>query len=104
MEMAIYLTKFVGIKSSECIANCSQQQKLLVNGYEGGKEAAASLTKQLHQDLGNTSINLWTCVYYNHSGLKKVLSKAQIVSEVVFDEFCDGFRSASQLIHMMDVG
>ncbi|KDN51039.1 hypothetical protein RSAG8_00668, partial [Rhizoctonia solani AG-8 WAC10335] len=79
-------------------------KKLLVNGYEGGKEAAASLTKQLHQDLGNTSTSLWTCVYYNHSGLKKVLSKAQIVSEVTFDEFCDGFRSASQLIHMMDVG
>ncbi|CAE6393252.1 unnamed protein product [Rhizoctonia solani] len=79
-------------------------KKLLVNGYEGGREAAASLTKQLHQDLGNTSLSLWTCIYYNHSGLKKVLSKAQIVSEVTFDEFCDGFRSASQLIHMMDVG
>ncbi|CAE6426543.1 unnamed protein product [Rhizoctonia solani] len=80
------------------------EKKLLVNGYEGGREAAASLTRQLHQDLGNTSTSLWTCVYYNHSGLKKVLSKAQIVSESTFDEFCDGFRSASQLIHMMDVG
>ncbi|CAE6397729.1 unnamed protein product [Rhizoctonia solani] len=79
-------------------------RKLLVNGYEGGREAAASLTKQLHQDLGNTSAGLWTCVYYNHSGLKKVLSRAQIVPETTFDEFCDGFRSASQLIHMMDVG
>ncbi|CUA70127.1 hypothetical protein RSOLAG22IIIB_00475 [Rhizoctonia solani] len=79
-------------------------KRFLVNGYEGGREAAASLTKQLHQDLGNASISLWTCVYYNHSGLKKVLSKAQIVSEATFDEFCDGFRSASQLIHMMDVG
>ncbi|KAH7343721.1 hypothetical protein B0J17DRAFT_188440 [Rhizoctonia solani] len=79
-------------------------KKLLVNGYDGGREAAASLTRQLHQDLGNTSTSLWTCVYYNHSGLKKVLSKAQIVSESTFDEFCDGFRSASQLIHMMDVG
>ncbi|CAE6467404.1 unnamed protein product [Rhizoctonia solani] len=80
------------------------EKKLLVNGYDGGREAAASLTRQLHQDLGNTSTSLWTCVYYNHSGLKKVLSKAQIVSESTFDEFCDGFRSASQLIHMMDVG
>ncbi|KAJ1308724.1 hypothetical protein OPQ81_004415 [Rhizoctonia solani] len=79
-------------------------KKLLVNGYEGGRDAAASLTKQLHQDIGNTSTSLWTCVYYNHSGLKKVLSRAHIVSEAMFEEFCDGFRSASQLIHMMDVG
>ncbi|CAE6431023.1 unnamed protein product [Rhizoctonia solani] len=79
-------------------------KKLLVNGYEGGREAAASLTKQLHQDLGNASTGLWICVYYNHLGLKKVLSRAQIVSEAVFDDFCDGFRSSSQLIHMMDVG
>ncbi|KAF8709138.1 Zinc finger protein, partial [Rhizoctonia solani] len=80
------------------------EQKLLVNGYEGGREAAASLTKQLHQDLGNASTGLWICVYYNHLGLKKVLSRAQIVSEAVFDDFCDGFRSSSQLVHMMDVG
>ncbi|KAG8763035.1 hypothetical protein FRC11_006325, partial [Ceratobasidium sp. 423] len=79
-------------------------KKFLVNGYEGGREAAASLTKQLYQDLGNTSTSIWTCVYYNHCGLKKVLSKAQIITEVTFDEFCHGFRSASQLIHMMDVG
>ncbi|CAE6523587.1 unnamed protein product [Rhizoctonia solani] len=79
-------------------------KKFLVNGYEGGREAAASLTKQLHQDLGNTSTSIWTCVYYNHYGLKKVLSKAHIIPETTFDEFCDGFRSASQLIQMMDVG
>jgi DNA-binding LacI/PurR family transcriptional regulator len=76
----------------------------LTSGYEGGREAASALTKQIHQDIGNTSTNLWTCVYYNHQGLKKALAKYKIVQESIFDDFCDGFRSASQLIHMMDVG
>ncbi|KAF8607930.1 hypothetical protein BDV93DRAFT_519918 [Ceratobasidium sp. AG-I] len=83
---------------------CIFNKNFLVNGYDGGKEAASALTKHIHQDIGNASTTLWTCVYYNHYGLKKALAKAKIVQESVFDEFCDGFRSASQLIHMMDVG
>lgn len=79
-------------------------KKFLEKGYEGGREAAAALTKQLHHDIDNNSTNLWTCVYYNHYGLRKALSKYQDVQEQTFDDFCDGFRSASQLIHMMDVG
>ncbi|KAG8697025.1 hypothetical protein FRC09_008114 [Ceratobasidium sp. 395] len=83
---------------------CIFDKKFLNGGYDGGREAASALTKQIHQDIGNTSTNLWTCVYYNHQGLKKALVKCKIVQEPVFEEFCDGFRSASQLIHMMDVG
>ncbi|KAG8739472.1 hypothetical protein FRC10_005602 [Ceratobasidium sp. 414] len=78
--------------------------KFLAGGYDGGREAASALTKQIHQDIGNTSTSLWTCVYYNHQGLKKALVKSKIVQESTFEDFCDGFRSASQLIHMMDVG
>jgi hypothetical protein len=101
--MDTYLTRFVDVEAYKHVIDCSLQ-RLLVKGYEGGREAAAILTKQLHQDLGSTSAGLWTCVYYNHSGLKKILSRAQIIPETTFEEFCDGFRSASQLIHMMDVG
>ncbi|KAG8722487.1 hypothetical protein FRC08_001543 [Ceratobasidium sp. 394] len=83
---------------------CIFDKKFLAGGYDGGREAASALTKQIHQDIGNTSTNLWTCVYYNHQGLKKALVKSKIVQESTFEEFCDGFRSASQLMHLMDVG
>ncbi|QRV72491.1 hypothetical protein RhiJN_00505 [Ceratobasidium sp. AG-Ba] len=83
---------------------CIFDKKFLTSGYDGGRDAASTLTKQIHQDIGNTSTNLWTCVYYNHQGLKKALAKSRIVTELAFEEFCDGFRSASQLIHLMDVG
>lgn len=83
---------------------------LLVQGYEGGRQAAQRLTKVIADHLFKEDVQLfgglwyWVNVYYTKSRLVSLLQANNVCSATQFDSFAAGFSAASAQFSMVDVG
>ncbi|KAG8964103.1 hypothetical protein FRC03_002235 [Tulasnella sp. 419] len=89
-------------------------EDLIGQGREGGREAATKLSQEIRNFInsgqastGNPPPNLfqlYVVIYFNATGLSKILSNNNICSEGQLTEFMEGFNQANPLFTMVDVG
>lgn len=85
-------------------------QDLLRCGLQGGRQAAALLTKGLNDHLVNIDspdagrAQLWLTIYFNKTGLLETLTQNNVCDAEQFEAFVMGFNQASPLFSMVDVG
>ncbi|EED80771.1 predicted protein [Postia placenta Mad-698-R] len=83
---------------------------LLVQGQQGGRQAAQELTKAIAEYLSQEEaqvfgrLSFWVTVYYNRRGLLSALQNESICNGEQFEGFLSGLSQASPRFHLVDVG
>lgn len=85
--------------------------KLLLGGEKGGKEAARllwnSVTDYVHQNISNipSDYKIVTRIYANLKGLGGVCQRSGIIDrQEMIEDFARGFTGSKQLFDFIDVG
>ncbi|KAG6378862.1 hypothetical protein JVT61DRAFT_13142 [Boletus reticuloceps] len=84
-------------------------QDLILQGQEGGLEAARLLTENVRNflvaDIGHEKFHLWVYLFYNKRGLLETFARVGLSSaRLKFDDFIIGFNQAAERFLMVDVG
>jgi hypothetical protein len=83
---------------------------LLVQGTEGGRNAARELISYTRKEIsatsaGTTSINICIHIFANATNLAPALVQYNIISKTdIFHEFMNGFNSVDPLVTFVNVG
>lgn len=82
---------------------CIFNERLLMLGLEGGREAASKLRQHIAGHYG-LSTDVLVHVFFNREGLAKTIKTYLNVTGPTFNAFINGFNTASPLMSMLDVG
>jgi hypothetical protein len=96
-----------------CVINGDENvfsQSLMVQGQQGGRQAAQALTKAIAEYLTSEEIQVfgrlsfWITVYYNKRNLVDLLAENNICTAEQFEAFISGFSQTSPRFSMVDAG
>lgn len=96
-----------------CVINGDENvfsQSLIVQGQQGGRQAAQILTKAVAEYLSSEEIQVfgrlsfWITVYYNKRNMLDLLLENEICSTEQFESFISGFSQTSPRFLMVDAG
>ncbi|KIY71607.1 hypothetical protein CYLTODRAFT_441129 [Cylindrobasidium torrendii FP15055 ss-10] len=85
-------------------------EDLLRQGANGGRNAAALLTKGVQDSLVeidpriSSRARLWAHIYCNKAGLSETMCTSNICTAEQFENFCLGFNQAAPMFSIIDVG
>lgn len=82
----------------------------MVQGQQGGRQAAQALTKAIAEYLTSEEIQVfgrlsfWITIYYNKRNLVELLVENNICTAEQFEAFISGFSQTSPRFSMVDAG
>ncbi|KAF8717267.1 Zinc finger protein, partial [Rhizoctonia solani] len=82
---------------------CIFNERLLVQGVDGGREAASTLRQHIANHYGGHA-DILVHIFFNREGLGSTVKKYLGITSAVFSAFISGFNTASPLMSMLDVG
>ncbi|KAF8752386.1 Zinc finger protein [Rhizoctonia solani] len=82
---------------------CIFNERLLVQGVDGGREAASTLRQHIASHYGGHA-DILVHIFFNREGLGSTVKKYLGITSAVFSAFISGFNTASPLMSMLDVG
>jgi len=96
-----------------CVINGDENvfsRSLMVQGQQGGRQAAQALTKAIAEYLTSEEIQVfgrlsfWITIYYNKRNLVESLVENSICTSEQFEAFISGFSQTSPRFSMVDAG
>ncbi|CAE6372169.1 unnamed protein product [Rhizoctonia solani] len=82
---------------------CIFNERLLMQGVDGGREAASTLRQHIASHYGGHA-DILVHIFFNREGLGSTVKKYLAITSAVFSAFISGFNTASPLMSMLDVG